>query len=129
MFTVEMERHPLPLECYYNNEKQKRIMDKTNATIILVSIAIGVLFAWLMGYTEWWQWLLSIVVAGIIVYCIVGICMVVLVVLSYFALRTLWRMYKKEIKFYFYVFGEKICRPFSSIEDVEEYVRENYKLE
>ena len=104
-------------------------MDKTNATIILVSIAIGVLFAWLMGYTEWWQWLLSIVVAGIIVYCIVGICMVVLVVLSYFALRTLWRMYKKEIKFYFYVFGEKICRPFSSIEDVEEYVRENYKLE
>lgn len=124
-----MERHPLPLECYYNNEEQKRIMDKTNATIILVSIAIGVLFAWLMGYTEWWQWLLSIVVAGIIVYCIVGICMVVLAVLSYFALRTLWRMYKKEIKFNFYVFWEKICRPFSSIEEVENYVRENYDLE
>ena len=110
--------------------KSKRIfMDKTNATIIFVSVVIGVLFAWLMGYTEWWQWLLSIIVTGIIVYCVVGICMVVLAVFSYFALRTLWRMYKKEIKFNFYVFWEKMFKPFSSIEDVEEYVRENYNLE
>lgn len=104
-------------------------MDKTNATIIFVSVVMGVLFAWLMGYAEWWQWLLSIIITGIIVYFVVGICMVVLAVFGYFALRTLWRMYKKEIKFNFYVFWEKMFRPFSSIEDVEEYVRENYNLE
>ena len=101
-------------------------MDKTNATIIFVSVVMGVLFAWLMGYAEWWQWLLSIIVTGIIVYFVVGICMVVLAVFGYFALRTLWRTYKKEIKFNFYVFWEKMFHTSSSILDIAEYVRENY---
>lgn len=48
-------------------------MDKNNGIIITLSIIFGGLFAWIMGYTEWWQWLLSIIVIGVIVYLIVGI--------------------------------------------------------
>ena len=61
-------------------------MDKPNLTIIITSIVIGVLWAWIMDYQEWWQWLLSIIVAGIIVYLIVGVFMTIVTIVAIISL-------------------------------------------
>lgn len=103
-------------------------MDKTNTTIIFSSIAIGVLFAWIMGYTEWWQWLLSIIAIGIIVYLIVGIVMAVVTVVAIISLYKYWQNNKNEIKFNLYVLWERLWRPFTAIEEIEEYVRTKYNI-
>ena len=104
-------------------------MDKTNCILITLSITIGVLFAWVMGYTEWWQWLLSIIVTGIIVYLIVGIVMAIVTIIAIISLYKYWQNNKKAIKFKLYVLWEKLWRPFSSIEEVQDYVRSTYNLE
>lgn len=101
-------------------------MDKTNATIILISIAIGALFAWLMDYTEWWQWLLSIVVTCIIAYGLFLLFLIALTIAGYFVMRKYWRENKKEIKFKLRFFWEKLWRPFETIEEIEEEVRRQY---
>lgn len=103
-------------------------MDKTNTTIIFSSIAIGALFAWIMGYTEWWQWLLSIIAIGIIVYLIVGIVMAVVTVVAIISLYKYWQNNKNEIKFNLYVLWERLWRPFTAIEEIEEYVRTMYNI-
>lgn len=104
-------------------------MDKPNLTIIITSIVIGVLWAWIMDYQEWWQWLLSIIVIGIIVYLIVGIFMFIITIVTLLMLYKYWQNNKKAIKFKLYVLWEKLWRPFSSIEEVQDYVRSTYNLE
>lgn len=103
-------------------------MDKTNFILITLSIAIGVLFACIMGYTEWWQWLLSIIVTGIIVYLIVGILMTIVTIAAIISLYKYWQNNKSEIKFNLYVLWERLWRPFTAIEEIEEYVRTKYKI-
>lgn len=70
-------------------------MDKPNLTIIITSIVIGVLWAWIMDYQEWWQWLLSIIVAGIIVYLIVGVFMTIVTIVAIISLYKYWKHNKK----------------------------------
>lgn len=101
------------------------MMDKTNATIILISIAIGSLFARLMNYTEWWQWLLSMVVACVIAYDLFLLFLIALTIAGYFVLRKYWRENNKEIKFKLRVFWEKLWRPFETIEKIEEVCRQD----
>ena len=103
-------------------------MDKTNCILITLSITIGVLFAWVMGYTEWWQWLLSIIVTGIIVYLIVGIVMAIVTIIAIISLYKYWQNNKNEIKFNLYVLWERLWRPFTHIEEINEYVRTKYKI-
>lgn len=104
-------------------------MDKTNVIIITISIIIGGLYAWIMGYQEWWQWLLSIIVTGLIVYIVVGIFMFIVTIVSLFVLYKYWQNNKKTIKFKLYVIWEKMWRPFTSLEEVEDYVRSTCKFE
>lgn len=103
-------------------------MDKPNLTIIMTSIVIGELWAWIMGYTEWWQWLLSIIIAGIIIYVIVGIFMSIITIVAIISLYKYWQNNKNEIKFNLYVLWERLWRPFTAIEEIEEYVRTKYKI-
>ena len=103
-------------------------MDKTNCILITLSITRGVLFAWVMGYTEWWQWLLSIIVTGIIVYLIVGIVMAIVTIIAIISLYKYWQNNKNEIKFNLYVLWERLWRPFTHIEEIKEYVRTKYKI-
>jgi len=103
-------------------------MDKPNLTIIMTSIVIGGLWAWIMGYTEWWQWLLSIIIAGIIIYVIVGIFMSIITIVAIISLYKYWQNNKNEIKFNLYVLWERLWRPFTAIEEIEEYVRTKYKI-
>ena len=103
-------------------------MDKTHCILITLSITIGVLFAWVMGYTEWWQWLLSIIVTGIIVYLIVGIVMAIVTIIAIISLYKYWQNNKNEIKFNLYVLWERLWRPFTHIEEIKEYVRTKYKI-
>ena len=103
-------------------------MDKPNLTIIMTSIVIGGLWAWGMGYTEWWQWLLSIIVTGIIVYLIVGIFMSIVTIVAIISLCKYWQNNKNEIKFNLYVLWERLWRPFTAIEEIEEYVRTKYNI-
>lgn len=104
-------------------------MDKNNGIIITLSIIFGGLFAWIMGYTEWWQWLLSIIVIGVIVYLIVGIFMFIITIVTLLMLYKYWQNNKKAIKFKLYVLWEKLWRPFSSIKEVQDYVLSTYNLE
>ena len=103
-------------------------MDKTNCILITLSITTGVLFAWVMGYTEWWQWLLSIIVTGIIVYLIVGIVMAIVTIIAIILLYKYWQNNKNEIKFNLYVLWERLWRPFTAIEEIKEYVCTKYKI-
>ena len=103
-------------------------MDKTNTTIIFSSIAIGALFAWIMGYTEWWQWLLSIIAIGIIVYLIVGIFMTIVTIVAIILLYKYWQNNKNEIKFNLYVLWERLWRPFTAIEKIKDDVRIKNKI-
>ena len=103
-------------------------MDKTHCILITLSITIGVLFAWVMGYTEWRQWLLSIIVTGIIVYLIVGIVMAIVTIIAIISLYKYWQNNKNEIKFNLYVLWERLWRPFTHIEEIKEYVRTKYKI-
>ena len=103
-------------------------MDKPNLTIIITSIVIGVLWAWIMDYQEWWQWLLSIIVAGIIVYLIVGVFMTIVTIVAIISLYKYWQNNKNEIKFNLYVLWERLWRPFTHIEEIKEYVRTKYKI-
>lgn len=98
-------------------------MDKTDAIIILASIAIGALFAWLMGCTEWWQWFLSIVVTCVIAYCLYLLFIIALAIAGFFVLCKYWRENKREIKFKLRVFRKKLWKPFVAIEKIEEEVR------
>lgn len=72
------------------------MIDKTNFILITLSITIGVLFAWIMGYAEWWQWLLSIIVACIIVYLIVGIFMTIVTIVAIISLYKYWQNNKMK---------------------------------
>ena len=81
-----------------------------------------------MGYTEWWQWLLSIIVTGIIVYLIVGIVMAIVTIIAIISLYKYWQNNKNEIKFNLYVLWERLWRPFTHIEEIKEYVRTKYKI-
>ena len=81
-----------------------------------------------MGYTEWWQWLLSIIAIGIIVYLIVGIVMAVVTVVAIISLYKYWQNNKNEIKFNLYVLWERLWRPFTAIQEIEEYVRTKYNI-
>lgn len=103
-------------------------MDKTDAAIIFASIVIGLLFAWIIGYAEWWQWILSIIVTGIIVYLIVGIFMTIVTIIAILSLYKYWQNNKNEIKFNLYVLWERLWRPFTHIEEIKEYVRTKYKI-
>lgn len=103
-------------------------MDKTNFILITLSITLGILFAWVMGYTEWWQWLLSIIVAGIIAYLVVGIFMAIVTIFAILSLYKYWQNNKNEIKFNLYVLWERLWRPFIAIEEIEDYVRTKYKI-
>ena len=103
-------------------------MDKNNGIIITLSIIFGGLFAWIMGYTEWWQWLLSIIVIGVIVYLIVGIFMFIITIVTLLMLYKYWQNNKNEIKFNLYVLWERLWRPFTHIEEIKEYVRTKYKI-
>lgn len=103
-------------------------MDKPNLTIIITSIVIGVLWAWIMDYQEWWQWLLSIIMAGIIVYLIVGVFMTIVTIVAIISLYKYWQNNKNEIKFNLYVLWERLWRPFTAIEEIKEYVRTKYKI-
>lgn len=104
------------------------MMDKTNFILITLSITIGVLFAWIMGYAEWGQWLLSIIVACIIVYLIVGIFMTIVTIVAIISLYKYWQNNKNEIKFNLYVLWERLWRPFTAIEEIKEYVRTKNKI-
>lgn len=94
----------------------------------MTSIVIGGLWAWIMGYTEWWQWLLSIIIAGIIIYVIVGIFMSIITIVAIISLYKYWQNNKNEIKFNLYALWERLWRPFTAIEEIEEYVRTKYKI-
>ena len=118
---VSTRKHYLILRNWYT-------MDKTHCILITLSITIGVLFAWVMGYTEWWQWLLSIIVTGIIVYLIVGIVMAIVTIIAIISLYKYWQNNKNEIKFNLYVLWERLWRPFTHIEEIKEYVRTKYKI-
>lgn len=105
-------------------------MDKTTHLIIIaIAIILGGLFAWTKDYHEWWQWILSIIVTGIIVYIIVGIFMAIVTIVAIISLYKYWQNNKKTIKFKLCVIWEKMWRPYSSIEEVEDYVRSTYNLE
>lgn len=111
-------------------ENRKRyIMYKTNLIIVTTSVAIGGLWAWIMGYQEWWQWILSIIVTGIIIYIVIGIFMFIVTIVSLFMLHKYWKNNKTTIKFNLYVIWEKLWRPFSSLEEVGDYVRSTYNFE
>lgn len=111
-------------------ENRKRyIMDKTNLIIVTTSVAIGGLWAWIMVYQEWWQWILSIIVTGIIIYIVIGIFMFIVTIVSLFMLHKYWKNNKNTIKFNLYVIWEKLWRPFFSLEEVEDYVRSTYNFE
>lgn len=103
-------------------------MDKTDAAIIFASIVIGSLFAWIMGYAEWWQWLLSIIVTGIILYLIVGIFMTIVTIIAILSLYKYWQNNKNETKFNLYVLWERLWRPFTAIEEIKDDVRIKYKI-
>lgn len=103
-------------------------MDKTNFIIITISIILGGLFAWIKGYNEWWQWILSIIVTGIIVYIIVGIFMAIVTIVAIISLYKYWKHNKNEIKFNLYVVWELLWRPFTEIEEIKEYVRTKYNI-
>lgn len=104
-------------------------MDKTNLIIVTTSVVIGGLWAWIMGYQEWWQWILSIIIIGIIIYIVIGIFMFIVTIVSLFMLHKYWKNNKNTIKFNLYVIWEKLWRPFSSLEEVEDYVRSTYNFE
>lgn len=108
--------------------RKRYIMDKTNLIIVTTSVVIGGLWAWIMGYQEWWQWILSIIVTGIIIYIVIGIFMFIVTIVSLFMLHKYWKNNKNTIKFNLYVIWEKLWRPFSSLEEVEDYVRSIYNL-
>lgn len=108
--------------------RKRYIMDKTNLIIVTTSVVIGGLWAWIMGYQEWWQWILSIIVTGIIIYIVIGIFMFIVTIVSLFMLHKYWKNNKNTIKFNLYVIWEKLWRPFSSLEEVEDYVRSIYYL-
>lgn len=104
------------------------MIDKTNFILITLSITIGVLFAWIMGYAEWWQWLLSIIVACIIVYLIVGIFMTIVTIVAIISLYKYWQNNKNEIKFNLYILWERLWRPFTAIEKIKDDVRIKNKI-
>lgn len=104
------------------------MIDKTNFILITLSITIGVLFAWIMGYAEWWQWLLSIIVACIIVYLIVGIFMTIVTIVAIISLYKYWQNNKNEIEFNLYVLWERLWRPFTAIEKIKDDVRIKNKI-
>lgn len=114
--------------CCFNSLIRLYMIDKTNFILITLSITIGVLFAWIMGYTEWWQWLLSIIVACIIVYLIVGIFMTIVTIVAIISLYKYWQNNKNEIKFNLYVLWERLWRPFTAIEKIKDDVRIKNKI-
>lgn len=114
--------------CCFNSLIRLYMIDKTNFILITLSITIGVLFAWIMGYAEWWQWLLSIIVACIIVYLIVGIFMTIVTIVAIISLYKYWQNNKNEIKFNLYVLWERLWRPFTAIEKIKDDVRIKNKI-
>lgn len=114
--------------CCFNSLIRLYMIDKTNFILITLSITIGVLFAWIMGYAEWWQWLLSIIVACIIVYLIVGIFMTIVTIVAIILLYKYWQNNKNEIKFNLYVLWERLWRPFTAIEKIKDDVRIKNKI-
>ena len=114
--------------CFFNSLIRLYMIDKTNFILITLSITIGVLFAWIMGYAEWWQWLLSIIVACIIVYLIVGIFMTIVTIVAIISLYKYWQNNKNEIKFNLYVLWERLWRPFTAIEKIKDDVRIKNKI-
>ena len=114
--------------CFFNSLIRLYMIDKTNFILITLSITIGVLFAWIMGYAEWWQWLLSIVVACIIVYLIVGIFMTIVTIVAIISLYKYWQNNKNKIKFNLYVLWERLWRPFTAIEKIKDDVRIKNKI-
>lgn len=114
--------------CCFNSLIRLYMIDKTNFILITLSITIGVLFAWIMGYAEWWQWLLSIIVACIIVYLIVGIFMTIVTIVAIISLYKYWQNNKNEIKFNLYVLWERLWRPFTAIEKIKGNVRIKNKI-
>lgn len=103
-------------------------MDKTNFIIIAISIILGGLFAWIMDYHEWWQWILSIIATTIIVYLIVGVFMAILTIVAIISMYRYWQRNKNEIKFNLYVLWERLWRPFADIEEIRDDVRIKYKI-